>query len=298
MNWRLWGLAVACLAALSTLVVPRFPLPREAYRYVFVIDITQSMNAQDYHVENMPTDRLGFAKESIKQAIRDLPCGSEVGLGLFTTQSTQLLFEPMEVCEHLAAIDETLSHVDWRMAWAANSLIAQGLFSALRNLTERDSSLRLVFLTDGQDAPAQTFKRGFDGRPGEVAGLIVGVGGTQPTLLPKYDRENHMIGYWENADVDAAAVSGGDGEEGKGDAPALPWEGHYQTKLDETRLLELSAATGLRYHRLVSPKLLSKQLQSADFAEYRVGLADVRWLPALLALLLLLGIHWRRRRSA
>lgn len=290
MNWRLWSLVIACAAALTSLLVPQFPMPRAVYRYVFVIDISQSMNAQDYHVENLPTDRLGFVKESLRQAIRDLPCGSEVGLGLFSTQSTQLLFEPMEICEHLAVIDATLSHLDWRMAWAANSLIAQGLYSALRNLAERDAGLRLVFFSDGQDAPPQTIKRGFDGRPGAVAGLIVGVGGTQPTLLPKYDRENHKIGYWENAEVNAMPVTGSDGA----DAPARRREGHYQTWLDEARLLELSAATGLRYHRLQDPQSLSRQLRNADFAEYRVGLADVRWLPALLALLLLLVVHGRR----
>lgn len=294
MNWRLWCLAGACLAAFLALLVPKFPLPRAVYRYVFVIDITQSMNAQDYHVANLPADRLGFAKEALRQAIRQLPCGSEVGLGLFTTQNTQLLFEPMEVCEHLAVIDETLSHLDWRMAWAANSQIAQGLYSALRHLAERDAGLRLVFLSDGQDAPPQTVKRSYDGRPGEVAGLIVGVGGTTPAPLPKYDRDNHQVGYWQNAEVNAMPAS----DAGEANAPAQRREGHYQSWLDEARLLELSAATGLRYHRLVSPEDLSRQLRDDAFAEYRIGLADVRWLPALLALALLLGVHWRKRRPA
>lgn len=293
MNWRLWSLAAACLAAFAALLVPKFPLPRAVYRYVFVIDITQSMNAPDYRLENLPADRLGFAKEALRQAIRELPCGSEVGLGLFTTQNSQLLFQPMEVCEHLAVIDDTLAHLDWRMAWAANSQIAQGLYSALRNLAERDAGLKLVFLSDGQDAPPQTVKRGYDGRPGEVAGLIVGVGSAQPTLLPKYDRENHLLGYWENAEVNAMPVADTD----DANAPAQRREGHYQSWLDEARLLELSAATGLRYHRLASPEALSKQLRDDAFAEYRIGLADVRWLPALLALVLLLGIHWGKRRA-
>jgi mxaL protein len=283
MNWRFWSLALACLALTLTFFAPNLPLPQRVYRYVFVIDITQSMNTQDYHLEGLPPDRLGFAKEAIRRVIPELPCGSEVGLGIFTTRNTQLLFEPLEVCGHLSVIDDVLARLDWRMAWAADSLIGPGLFSAIRAVKERDAGLRLAFFSDGQDAPPQPRQPAFAGLSGEVAGLIVGVGGTQPALVPRYDRDNHLLGYWENIDIATPPDSGADA--------ALPREGFYQSRLDEARLLELSAATGLRYHRLENPASLGKALRGSEFAEHRTVATDIRWLLALAALILVFGVY-------
>lgn len=169
-RWRLVGLAAALLAVFAALFRPSLPLSRETYRYLFVLDITQSMNAQDYHVPGLPSERLGYAREAIRQILRQLPCGSAAGLGLFTTQSVQILFEPIEVCEHLAVIEDTLSHVDWRMAWAGDSHVAQGLYAVLRELQRRDPRSRLVFFTDGQETPPLNFRPRFDGQPGGIKG--------------------------------------------------------------------------------------------------------------------------------
>lgn len=286
-DWRAAALLVAAALVALTFANPKFPLPLRVYRYAFVIDITQSMNVRDYHIEGMPADRLGFVKESIRRAVRDLPCGSEVGLGLFSTQSVQLLFEPIEVCEHLPVIDDVLAHVDWRMAWAANSLIAQGLYAAIRDIGNRDPGIRLAFFTDGQEAPPQTFSPLFTGKPGEIAGLIVGVGGLHPTTVPKYDRENRLIGYWENTDIAQMPESSTVYETKEPEAaPRPPREGYYLSWLDETRLRELSATTGLRYHRLETPEGLAEALRTPEFAERRTTETDIRWLLGLAALLL------------
>jgi mxaL protein len=203
------------------------------------------------------------------------------------------------------------------MAWAANSMIPQGLYSALRILQERYPGVRLVFFTDGQNAPPQTFKPNFTGHPGEVAGLIVGVGGGQPTLVPKYDRENHRIGYWENTEIAEMEIAGSAARNtngpispsnsgrtpesfaplsGEHEPPSMtvPQPGYYQSWLDETHLLELSVITGLRYHRLESPDVLSQALHGSAFAESRIQLTDIRGFLALLALVLVLTGYWRR----
>jgi len=291
-DWRTVALLVAAILVALTFANPKLPLPLRVYRYAFVIDITQSMNVRDYHIENMPADRLNFVKESIRQAVHDLPCGSEVGLGLFTTQSVQLLFEPVEVCEHLPVIDDVLSHVDWRMAWAANSFVAQGVYAAIRDVKNRDPGIRLAFFTDGQEAPPQTLSPMFTGKPGEVAGLIVGVGGAHPTVVPKYDRENRLVGYWENTDIAQMPESSTAYETKEQEtAPRPPREGYYLSWLDENRLRELSATTGLRYHRLETPEDLMEALRAAEFAERRTTNTDIRWLLGVAALLLFASVY-------
>jgi mxaL protein len=289
-NWQLLALILAAGLLALTFANPRLPLPRSVYRYLFVIDITQSMNARDYHAEGLPPERLGYVKESIRHVLHDLPCGSEVGLGLFTTQSVQALFEPIEICDHFAVIDDVLSHIDWRMAWAANTFVTQGLYAALRDLESRDPGIRLAFFTDGQETPPPTLRPNFNGKPGEIRGVIVGAGGTTPTVVPKYDRDNRFVGYWENVDIEALPVST-TAYDNQVEAPTLPREGNYLSWLDEAHLKELSAITGLRYHRLEDPEHLSELLRDPEFAERRTAATDLRPLLGLIALILLLAVH-------
>jgi mxaL protein len=289
-DWRAAALLVAAVLVALNFANPKLPLPLRVYRYAFVVDVTQSMNVRDYHVDNMPADRLNFAKESIRQTVHALPCGSEVALGIFTTRSVQLLFEPIEVCEHLAVIDDVLAHIDWRMAWAANSFIEQGVYTAIRDIKKRDSSVRLVFFTDGQEAPPQTIRPNFFEKPGEIAGLIVGVGGLHPTTVPKYDRENRLIGYWENSDI-AQIPESTTAYQTTEAVPRLPQEGYYLSWLDENHLRELSATTGLRYHRLEAPEGLVDALRASEFAERRTTRTDIRWLLGLAALSLFASVY-------
>jgi mxaL protein len=289
-DWRAAALLVAVVLVVLTFADPKLPLPLRVYRYAFVVDVTQSMNARDYHVDNMPADRLNFVKESIRQAVHELPCGSEVALGLFTTRSVQLLFEPIEVCEHLPVIDDVLAHIDWRMAWAANSFIEQGVYAAIRDIKKRDPGVRLAFFTDGQEAPPQTIRPTFFEKPGEIAGLIVGVGGLHPTTVPKYDRENRLIGYWENTDI-AQIPESTIAYQTTETAPRPSHDGYYLSWLDENHLRELSATTGLRYHRLETPHALVDALRAPEFAERRTTRTDIRWLLGLAALLLFASVY-------
>jgi mxaL protein len=277
-DWRFWSLFAACVLLALCLFRPTVPWPRPVYRYLFVLDITQSMNARDYHVEGLPADRLGFVQASLRRVLHELPCGSEVGLGLFTTQHSQVLFEPMELCAHHAIVDEVIARIDWRMAWAADSHIAHGLYTGLRKLAESDPKVRLVFFSDGQQFPPQAERPPFHGKPGEVNGWIVGVGGANPVPIPRYDRENRPLGYWQYNDLEDWLPTSELAARPRHDSSP------YLSRLDETILKELAAITGLGYHRLTSPKELGKALQATDLAERRAVPTDAR--PALAALAL------------
>jgi mxaL protein len=288
-GWRLPALGLAALLALAALFHPQWPLRRDVYRYLFVLDITQSMNARDYHAEGLPPGRLGYARAAIRRVLHDLPCGSEVGLGLFTTQSVQFLFQPIEVCGHFPVIDDVLGHIDWRMAWAGDSNIAQGLHAAVHGVAGMDPRIRLAFFTDGQETPPLTMKPVFHGKHGEVLGTIVGVGGLSPSPVPRYDRENKPLGNWANADIAVPPVSTTDYSE-KVEVQTLPKSGPYLSWLDEAHLKDLAATLGLRYHRLDDPAALSRLLREPDFAERRPAETDLRPLLGLAALTLLLAV--------
>jgi mxaL protein len=257
------------------------PIGRPVFRYLFVLDITQSMNARDYHQDGLPADRLGFAKASIRAALEALPCGSGVGLGLFTTRNSQILFEPLEVCGHLPLLADVLEHIDWRMAWAADSHVARGVFTGLREAAARGTDTRLVFFSDGQQFPPEA-NPPFDGQPGAVGGLIVGVGGAQAVPIPRLDKDGQPLGFWEYVDLRDWLP-----------AEAMPLDGAalYLSRLDETALRGLAATTGLGYLRLETPQGLAHALSDPGLAARRVVATDIRWALAALALLLLLVSH-------
>lgn len=291
-NTPAWPLLFA--AALTALAVwnPEIALDTPVYRYLFVLDITQSMNTRDYLLGGTPTDRLSFAKTCIRRALDDLPCGSAVGLGLFTTQSVELLFEPLEVCRHRAIVEDVLDHVDWRMAWAADSHIAQGLYAAIRLTRKRGEDLRLVFFSDGQQTPEISAQPAFSGKPGEVQGFVVGTGGLHPVPIPKLDRDNRALGFWQSADlVTPLATTSYAGLPSFERSQPEPKADLYLSWLHEKELKELSSATGLRYVRLEQPEDLSRALRTPELGEMRRVATGMGWLFAAGALLNLLWYH-------
>lgn len=293
-GWRFWTLALALTILAGSLLHPTIPWRSGMHRYLMVLDITQSMNTRDYHQTGMPSDRLGFVKESLRRVLAEMPCGTEIGLGLFTTQHTQILFKPLELCEHYPVIDAVLAQIDWRMAWAADSHIGHGVFAALREISEADPDIRLVFFSDGQQYPTDAEAAFFHGVTGQIKGLLVGVGGTQPVAIPKLDRENRPQGYWDYADLQNYAPSPASPEARSHDTTL------FRSRLDEANLLELAQRTGLGYHRLTSPVDLLDALQAKELAQIRVVPTDLRPLAAGLALLALLattGLMGRAARS-
>ena len=285
LGWRFGCLFAACALVSLSLARPALPLSRPVYRYLFIIDITQSMNARDYHQDGLPADRLGFVKASIRQALHEMPCGSEVGLGLFTTRNSQVLFDPLEICGHFPLIADVLDHVDWRMAWAADSHISRGVYTGLREAAARGPDTRLVFFSDGQQFPPEA-EPPFDGKPGEPAGLIVGVGGAQPVPIPRLDKDGSPQGLWEYVDLRDYLP-----------ASAMPQDHSalYLSRLDEPALRRVAAATGLGYHRLETPQGLGPALLDPRLAAERVVAVDIRGMLVLAALLLLLATRLRPR---
>jgi len=288
--WRRRSLLLLCLLLTVALFRPHLSLPGRVYDWYFVVDITQSMNVQDYTMQGYTTadnslSRLQMAKQSIRQALSALPCGSRVALGMFTERNTVNVVKPVEVCSHFAALDQTVASMDWRMAWAADSFIAHGLYNALEQAPALGKQIRVMFFTDGQQAPPAnpTYMPKFAGKPGQVQGYLVGMGKPTPSQIPKLDEKNAVAGYWEQEEVQrfgnfgmaetlsVLAMEQGQHDRNSGHGPgnALLSNAHLSA-LDEHNLQRLATETGLHYVRLEQGK------QGADWAT-KLGMTAWRW---------------------
>ncbi|MGR8933263.1 MAG: VWA domain-containing protein [Gammaproteobacteria bacterium] len=279
---RLTTLIGAIVLTSISILQPKISVKQNIFEYIFVIDITQSMNARDYRIENLPADRLSFVKTSIRYVLQQLPCNSKAGVALFTSKNVFLLFEPLEICRHYAAIADSLAHIDWRMAWDADSHIARGLYTAIRDIGTTNPQTRLVFFSDGQQTPAAAKDPAFLSKPGNIHGLVVGVGSLQAVPVPKFDRDNLPAGYWLNSTAENRSETGN----------IL-----YLSALQESVLQRLAGITGLQYHRLETPELLHAALQGEQFARPAPVNMQISWIPALAALALFAAPYLINLRS-
>ncbi len=285
---------------------PKANLPGRVYDWFFVIDITQSMNVRDAVKEGNGFSRLEFSKQQMRQALRRLPCGSRVALGLFTERSTANIMHPLEVCKHFAALDETIARIDWRMAWAADSYVAKGLYSAIDQAERLGPEMRLAFFTDGDQAPAISarYTPVFDGEQGKVKGVIFGVGSDSAGQIPMLDQHDNIVGYWGADDVQRYATFGiseiqsvadmeqQQGYHGRnaphGSAPEASTTAHLSAR-DEARLQTIAKDTGLVYRQLTANKSDISIVNSRGMSVWRSAISDLRpWLalPALWMILM------------
>ena len=309
---RLVMLALALALVAAGLGRPVLPMPSSVYRHLVVFDITQSMNVEDTAAPDNPRSRLEHAKAAVLDAAAALPCGSELGLGLFTGHRVFLLFAPVEVCGNYGDLSATVRAVDWRMAWAARSEIAKGVHSGLAAAKALGPRTTLVFLTDGHEAPPlhPELRPRFAGEPGEVRGLLAGVGGSSPASIPKLDPRGRRLGEWRAEDVmqvDAftlgRSTSVSEGFAGAGDAgdvqARIAAGTEHLSALREEYLRSLARGLRLQYRRVESADDLAAALEHADFAIERTSPADLRPPLAVAAALLVAGSYvvplWRRR---
>lgn len=308
--WRTHAERCLLVGAAAALVVcllnPSWSVERARFDHVVVLDITQSMDVQDEMLDGKPVSRLLYAKHALREALLRLPCGSKVGWGVFTEYRAFLLFEPVEVCANLSELRSTLAHIDGRMAWSGNSEIAKGLHSGIETVRRLPGSPSLVFVTDGQEAPplSPLHRPSFDDKPGEVAGVIVGVGDVRPSPIPKSDPSGRPLGFWQADEVAQSDLYGnGRGASVTGErmtedgaatpAPALgatPGSEHLSA-LREPYLRLLGRERGLGFVRLESPEALTAALTAPALAKPTPVRADGRILFAWLALGLLLARH-------
>jgi len=242
----------------------------------------------------------------LRQSLTELPCGSKVGWAILTEYRSFLFLTPVEVCANLSELRATLAQIDGRMAWSGNSEVAKGLHSAIGIARQLPDKPSLVFVTDGHEAPPLNprYRPAFDDKPGEVPGLIVGVGDLRPSPIPKTDPQGLPLGFWRADEVmQTDPRSQGRGASVTGEAmvddragmaaPALgatPGSEHLSS-LREAYLRLLAREQEMAFLDLQSAPGLTAALTSPAFARPVPFRSDGRVALAGLALCLLLTRH-------
>ena len=315
---------LAALLLVAALMQPTLPVRRLQVNAVAVVDITQSMNVLDGQPEGQaggkPLSRLAQAKATLAQLIARLPCGSRLGLAIFTEYRSFLLLTPVEVCEHQQELLGTLARMDGRMAWAGASEVAKGINSGMEAVKALEGTPTLLFLTDGHESPPVNpgYRPRFTVDRGSVRGLIVGVGGDELRPIPKFDPSGIAQGLWgpdEVLQVDPRSLGRGGSVGGEqmvdpNEVRAAPLPGatpgsEHLSSLREDYLRLLAGETGLAYQRLVGAGALGEALASPRLAHEAPARLDLRpWLGGAALLCVLLPLlpspsNWRvRRRQA
>jgi mxaL protein len=279
----------AILAALLFLLVaiclPPINIPRATYNYLVVFDITQSMNVEDYELNGTPVSRLAFAREAVRRTLRELPCGSRVGWGVFAEYRTLVLLAPIEVCQNYNDLLASLDRIDGRMRWANASQVSKGVFWALRGARDMEGHPRVLFLTDGQEAPpvdGEGLPLFDDLKRGEISGWLIGVGSYTPRPIPRTDADGRPIGFWHSDEV----------------VQREPPPSHEQlSEVREPYLRRLARQVDFEYLHLAGIQSIHDAMLHARFADRRKAPTDFAWIAATAALAALLSYTIRINRK-
>lgn len=303
-----WLLAAFALLVLA-LLRPSAPMQQDVLNSIFIIDISQSMNTRDYQLNDKPVSRLQVVKDTLRQSLSAMPCGSRIGLAIFAEYRSFLLLSPIEVCNNYAELSSSIDRISGRMSWAGGSEVAKGLNWGLKMAVQTQPRPTIVFLTDGHEAPPISFRNRprIDVKPGEVRGILIGVGNDELTPIPKVDPEGNALGYWqanEVAQVDiysqgrSGSVSGEamvDTEQSGANAKKRSATEHLSS-VKEAYLQQLAQENGLGYARLILPVDFINLLSARSIAQREMIPTPIGWLPALLALISVLIMYlWRHR---
>jgi mxaL protein len=273
---------MAFLLLVSAFFLPSVPLKHDTYESIVILDISQSMDVEDYELGGAPGSRLAFAREAARRALRELPCGSRVGWGAFAGYRTLLLLAPVEVCENYGDLLSSLAKVDGSMRWENASEITKGVYWSMRAAKELGSSPNVIFVTDGQEAPpldpTNILPMFEDLKAGQVHGWLIGAGGYAPMPIPKTDDDGNREGYWRADQV----LQPGDVIPGAKSRGA-----EHLSALHEPHLQEIAHQVGFGYARLSSTESIARAMLDRRFARRAQAPTDIYWIPALMALLLL-----------
>jgi mxaL protein len=256
-----------------------------------VFDITQSMNVADYELDGMPTSRLTFAREAVRRTLRKLPCGSRIGWGVFAEYRTLVLLAPIEVCANYNDLLSSLDRIDGRMRWGNASEISKGVFWAIRGARDVGGRPKVLFLTDGQEAPpveGEGLAMFDDLKRGDIGGWLVGVGGYTPRPIPRTDADGRPMGYWHADEVMQRDPHSTDG--------ATTASHEQLSEVREPYLRKLARQVGFEYQHLSTIDSVREAMLSPRFADSRRAPTDFAWVVAAVGLLALLIGYWPTRR--
>jgi mxaL protein len=288
------------LMVAAALWFPKLPREIKVMDSLFVIDITDSMNVEDATLAGQTVSRLKWAKEFTRQTILEMPCGAHAGLAIFSEARSLILINPVEVCASYHDLVQMINIIDPHMAWARSSEVSKATYTAIKQAKGIDPQPTVVFVTDGHEAPPvhESLFPKFVGTPGEVRGLLVGVGGEDLLPIPKTNEQGEIDGVWGinevmHQDVYASMqTDGGNKNKPRSEHLSSQKTSHLETLANRVGFGFISSPTkpALLVKQMQKESVTRKQVVDYDFYPWFAGLA-----LALLLLVYLPYPRWTRR---
>ena len=289
-------LSLAFLLLLAALFKPTIPIKRNIFSYMLVADISQSMNVVDETINTKPVTRMAYQQYLMHRIIGEMPCGTQVSIGLFAGVSVAALYTPIEVCENFAAIEDTIDHLDWRTAWSGNSRLREGAVTLAKLIRSFPETAQVVYFTDGEETPRlHAFNtRDLAGFQGAKDWIYVGIGDEKGTAIPKLSEQNQVIGYWSN---DSFAMQPGIAQisesniGARDDNVAGGTNDRFMSKLNEKYLQSLAKEINANYVNGDSVQAVLSAMKNQPPARRDKAKFELKWVLAGLSGLLFLAAY-------
>ena len=294
--------ALLCLLAINN---PTVQLKKSITSYMLLVDVSQSMNAEDLLVKDSPVTRIEYTKLLLKNIIDRSSCGSFFSINIFVADNIANIIEPVEKCKNYDELMDTISKLEWRMAWKGNSRITFGIKSAAKMQDSLNFPSKILFFTDGDEAPKVNAINRVnldDFNLGEEL-IFVGIGGNVPVPVKRYNSRNMYVGYWGSDIYDSlpGATGSRNSDSGKDEPDPSVASADYErylTKLYEEYLISLSEQIKSQYIKgELSDKFTKTILDNQPHQKIQSDLQVER--PAVfIGLLLIVALHFRRKLTA
>lgn len=297
-NYESLLLIVVVLLLLLAIYKPQIQLKQDVHNYLLVADVSQSMNAQDLKLDNKTVSRMDYTKHLMKRVVETSSCGTYISLGVFAAENVGLLLMPLEVCANYDVITDTIDHLEWRMAWRGNSRLSFGIKSAESMFDYLNIPATMLFFTDGDEAPKVNAINKLDLSGVQIGKnlLFVGVGGSQPVPVPRYNSSNKWVGYWSSETKENSAGAVGDTySDTSKDEPdpivAYAEFDRYLSQLDSEYLKQVSEEIKGGYIEGKDTQEFYSYIQSQKPSASFVTAYSLKWLYLTLAVLMILLIY-------
>lgn len=286
-------MSIALLLLLIALLNPTIPVKRAVYSYFLVADISQSMNVKDMEINGKPVTRMAYQQHLMHRIVGELPCGTQVSIGLFAGVSVSALYTPIEVCENFNAIDDGINHLEWRMAWSGNSRLRESMVTLAKLIRSFPEPAQVVYFTDGEETPRLHIfnTRDLTGFQEGKNWLLVGIGSQKGTPIPKLDEHNQLIGYWANESFAMQPGVAQISQENIGnreETVANSESDRYLSRQDDKYLEKLSGEIGGHYVNGENLQNVLTTMKRLPPARHEITRFELKWVLAALAGILFL----------